>query len=178
MYGEIVPEISPYSFLNLYREYLSGFKSDIGLILQGLSRLSGVHMPYRKGLSVSEVSKGTGWAVIKLIPESEFSLRVDRELSEYFDTTPESLTLLHEKTNLSFRMNVDAFEMIARAAQGEIFNDFETGAIRFELAAFGTRLLRAPVFEAFLMDPSGSYSRVDLETQTISLHREKVQNEV
>jgi serine/threonine protein kinase len=178
LYGEIVPEISPYSFLNLYREYLSGFKSDIGLILQGLSRLSGVHMPYRKGLSVSEVSKGTGWAVIKLIPESEFSLRVDRELSDYFDTTPESLTLLHEKTNLSFRMNVDAFEMIARAAQGEIFNDFETGAIRFELAAFGTRLLRSPVFEAFLMDPSGSYSRVDLEAQTISLHREKVQNEV
>ena len=178
LYGEIVPEISPYSFLNLYREYLSGFKSDIGLILQGLSRLSGVHMPYRKGLSVSEVSKGTGWAVIKLIPESEFSLRVDTEMSDYFDTTPESLTLLHEKTNLSFRMNVDAFEMIARAAQGEIFNDFETGAIRFELAAFGTRLLRAPVFEAFLMDPSGSYSRVDLEAQTISLHREKVQHEV
>ncbi len=178
LYGEIVPEISPYSFLNLYREYLSGFKSDIGLILQGLSRLSGVHMPYRKGLSVSEVSKGTGWAVIKLIPESEFSLRIDRETSDYFDTTPESLTLLHEKTNLSFRMNVDAFEMIARAAQGEIFNDFETGAIRFELAAFGTRLLRAPVFEAFLMDPSGSYSRVDLEAQTISLHREKVRHEV
>ena len=178
IYGEIVPEISPYLFLNLYREYLSGFKTDIGLILQGLSRLSGVHMPYREGLSVSEVGKGTGWAVIKLIPESEFSLRVDSETSDYFDTTPESLTLLHKKTNLSFRMSVDAFEMIARAAQGEIFNDFETGAIRFELAAFGTRLLRAPVFEAFLMDPSGSYSRVDLSSQVISLHREKVQNEI
>ena len=178
IYGEIVPEISPYSFLNLYREYLSGYKTEIGLILQGLSRLSGVHMPYRNGLSVAEVAKGTGWAVIKLIPESEFSLRVDRELSDYFDTTPESLTLLHEKTKLSFRMNVDAFEMIARAAQGEIFNDFETGAIRFELAAFGTRLLRAPVLEAFLMDPSGSYSRVDLNSQVISLHRDKVQHEI
>ena len=178
IYGEIVPEISPYSFLNLYREYLSGYKTEIGLILQGLSRLSGVHMPYRNGLSVAEVAKGTGWAVIKLIPESEFSLRVDRELSDYFDTTPESLTLLHEKTKLSFRMNVDAFEMIARAAQGEIFNDFETGAIRFELGAFGTRLLRAPVLEAFLMDPSGSYSRVDLNSQVISLHRDKVQHEI
>jgi len=178
LYGEIIPEISAYSFLNLYREYLSGFKSDISLILQGLSRLSGVHMSYRGGLSVSEVNKGTGWAVIKLIPESEFSLRVDREISDYFDTTPESLTLLHEKTSLSFRMNIDAFEMIARAAQGEIFNDFETGATRFELAAFSTRLLRAPVFEAFLMDPSGSYNRVDVEGQTISLHREKVQHEV
>ena len=178
IYGEIVPEISPYSFLNLYREYLSGYKTEIGLILQGLSRLSGVHMPYRNGLSVAEVAKGTGWAVIKLIPESEFRLRVDRELSDYFDTTPESLTLLHEKTKLSFRMNVDAFEMIARAAQGEIFNDFETGAIRFELAAFGTRLLRAPVLEAFLMDPSGSYSRVDLNSQVISLHRDKVPHEI
>ncbi len=177
-YGEIVPEISPYLFLNLYREYLSGFRTDISLILQGLSRLSGVHMPYRGGLSVSEVGKGTGWAVIKLIPESEFILRVDSESSDYFDTTPESLTLLHKKTDLSFRMSIDAFEMIARAAQGEIFNDFETGAIRFELAAFGTRLLRAPVFEAYLMDPSGSYSRVDLSSQVISLHRDKVRNEI
>jgi serine/threonine protein kinase len=176
--GEIVPEISPYVFLNLYREYLAGIQVDVSLILQGLSRLSGVHMPYRNGLSVSEVAKGTGWAVIKLIPESEFSLRVDRDSSNYFDTTPESLTLLHEKTNLSFRMNVDAFEMIARAAQGEIFNDFETGAIRFELAAFGTRVLRAPVLEAFLMDPSGSYSRVELESNVISLHRDMVQNEI
>lgn len=176
--GEIVPEISPYSFLNLYRDYLSGYRSEIGMILQGLSRLSGVHMPYRNGLSVAEVAKGTGWAVIKLIPESEFSLRVDREMSDYFDTTPESLTLLHEKTNLSFRMNVDAFEMIARAAQGEIFNDFETGAIRFELAAFATRLLRAPVLEAFLMDPSGNYSRVELNDQVISLRRETVQSEI
>jgi hypothetical protein len=172
--GEIVPEISPYSFLSLYREYLAGIKNDVSLILQGLSRLSGVHMPYRNGLSVSDVSKGTGWAVIKLIPESEFRLRVDGDSSDYFDTTPESLTLVHEKTNLSFRMNVDAFEMIARAAQGEIFNDFETGAIRFELAAFGTRVLRAPVLEAFLMDPSGSYSRVELESHIISLHRDKV----
>lgn len=177
-YGEIVPEISPYSFLNLYRDYLSGHKTELGLILQGLSRLSGVHIPYRNGLSVSEVAKGTGWAVIKLIPESEFSLRVDKEISDYFDTTPESLTLVHQKTGLSFRMNIDAFEMIARAAQGEIFNDFETGAIRFELAAFGTRLLRAPVLEAFLMDPSGSYSRVVMSSQVISLHREKMQNEV
>ena len=177
-YGEIVPEISPYSFLNLYREYLAGIKHDVTFILHGLSRLSGVHIPYRNGLSVSEVGKGTGWAVIKLIPESEFSLRIDRETSEYFETTPESLTLLHEKTNLSFRMNVDAFEMIARAAQGEIFNDFETGAIRFELAAFGIRLLRAPVLEAFLMDPSGSYSRVELIDHAISLHRDTVQNEV
>ena len=176
--GEIVPEISAYSHLNSYRDYLSGKRKDLTMILQGLSKLSGVHMPYRHGLAVSEVGKGTGWAVIKLIPQSEFEIRVDFDSSEYFDTTPESLTLLHTKTNLNFRMNIDAFELISRAEQGEIFNDFATGAIRFELAAFATRLLRAPVTEAFLMDPSGSYSRVEMSSNVLTLDRELAQNEI
>ena len=75
-------------------------------------------------------------------------------------------------------MNIDAFELISRAEQGEIFNDFATGAIRFELAAFATRLLRAPVTEAFLMDPSGSYSRVEMSSNVLTLDRELAQNEI
>lgn len=177
-HGEITSEITPYLHSNLYREYLAGSRTDISPILQGLSKLSGSHFPYRGGLCVSDIEPGIGWAVIKVIPAEEFQINVDNLFSKFVDTTPESITLLHAATDLHFRMNIDTFELIIRSSQGEIFNDVDTGAIRFDLASFTTMLLRSPVSQAYLMDPSGSDMQVHMESGKIYLNRGLVENEV
>lgn len=175
-FGEIVPEIAPYDHFNLYREYLRKNTSDLRPILHGLSKLSGSNLPYRNGLYVSDVQPGIGWSVIKIIPADEFELRVDDFYNEYIETTPESLTLIHNKSGLHFRMNIDVFELIIRASRGEIFNDMETSAIRFDLTSFATMLLRSPVKEVFLIDPSGSDIHVTTTGNKIYLDNKAVQN--
>jgi hypothetical protein len=73
-------------------------------------------------------------------------------------------------------MNIDAFELIIRASRGELFNDLETSAIRFDLASFATMLLRSPVDEVFLIDPSGSDIHVTASENKIFLKNGKEQN--
>jgi serine/threonine protein kinase len=175
-FGEIVPEIAPYEHFNLYREYLGGKIVSLKPILHGLSKLSGSNLPYRNGLCVSDVEPGIGWSVIKVIPENEFELRIDDFFNNYIETTPESLTLVHRGSGLHFRMNIDAFELIIRASRGELFNDLETSAIRFDLASFATMLLRSPVDEVFLIDPSGSDIHVTASENKIFLKNGKEQN--
>ena len=177
-FGEIVPEIAPYEHFNLYREYLTKKTIALKPILLGLSKLSGSNLPYRNGLCVSEVEPGIGWSVIKVIPEGEFELRIDKAYNEFIETTPESLTLIHQKSELHFRMNIDAFELIIRASRGEIFNDIETSAIRFDLASFSTMLLRSPVDEVFLIDPSGSDIHATTRANKIYLESKEGHNEL
>ena len=175
-FGEIVPEIAPYEHFNIYREYLRKNLVELRPILHGLSKLSGSNLPYRNGLYVSDVEPGIGWSVIKVIPAEEFELRVDDFYNEYIETTPESLTLIHKNSGLHFRMNIDVFELIIRASRGEIFNDMETSAIRFDLASFATMLLRSPVNEVFLIDPSGSDIHVTTSENKIYLDNREGQN--
>ena len=175
-FGEIIPEIAPYEHFNIYREYLRKKLVELRPILHGLSKLSGSNLPYRNGLYVSDVEPGIGWSVIKVIPAEEFELRVDDFYNEYIETTPESLTLIHKNSGLHFRMNIDVFELIIRASRGEIFNDMETSAIRFDLASFATMLLRSPVNEVFLIDPSGSDIHVTTSENKIYLDNREGQD--
>jgi serine/threonine protein kinase len=175
-FGEIVPEIAPYEHFNLYRDYLRRNAVDLRPILHGLSKLSGSNLPYRNGLYVSDVQPGIGWSVIKIIPAGEFELKVDDFANNYIETTPESLTLMHKKSGLHFRMNIDVFELIIRASRGEIFNDMETSAIRFDLNSFATMLLRSPVQEVFLIDPSGADIHVTTTGNKIYLENREGQN--
>ena len=177
-FGEIVPEIAPYEHFNLYREYLRKNAGELKPILHGLSRLSGSNLPYRNGLYVSDVEPGIGWSVIKVIPAEEFELRVDDFYNQYIETTPESLTLIHKSSGLHFRMNIDVFELIIRASRGEIFNDIETSAIRFDLASFAVMLLRSPVTEVFLIDPSGSDIHVTTAGNKIYLENREGQDAI
>jgi len=177
-FGEIVPEIAPYEHFHLYRDYLNQEMFNLKPILHGLSKLSGSNLPYRNGLCVSDAQPGIGWSVIKVIPEEEFILRVDHFHHDYIETTPESLTLVHKKTGLHFRLNIDVFELIIRSSRGEIFNDLETSAIRFDLASFATMLLRSAVDEVFLIDPSGSDIHVSTENNKIYLDSRKEQNAI
>jgi hypothetical protein len=177
-FGEIVPEIAPYEHFDLYREYLRKNVGDLKPILHGLSRLSGSNLPYRNGLYVSDVEPGIGWSVIKVIPAEEFELRVDDFYNQYIETTPESLTLFHKNSGLHFRMNIDVFELIIRASRGEIFNDLETSAIRFDLASFAVMLLRSPVTEVFLIDPSGSDIHVTTAGNKIYLESREGQDAI
>ena len=75
-------------------------------------------------------------------------------------------------------MNIDVFELIIRASRGEIFNDMETSAIRFDLASFATMLLRSPVKEVFLIDPSGSDIHVTTNGNKIYLENLEGQNAI
>ena len=175
-FGEIIPEIAPYEHFNLYREYLKQEIFTLRPILHGLSKLSGSNLPYRDGLCVSDSEPGIGWSVIKVIPETEFELRVDDFHHDYIETTPESLSLIHKKTGLHFRMNIDVFELILRSSRGEIFNDLESSAVRFDLASFATMLLRSPVTEVFLISPSGSDIHVVSKEKKIYLESRQDSN--
>lgn len=170
--GESERELSPYKFSDLYVKYLKGMISEIEPILHGLSRLTSALLPYRDGLCVVDSDSKSGWSVIKIVPEREFELSIYQESSAFFETVPEFLQLTHKQTNLHFRFTIDSFDLIMRSAGGEIFNDHLTSSIRFDLANFATMLLRSPVHEALLMDPGGTFHKVQADGPLIELLEE------
>jgi hypothetical protein len=172
--GEAEYELAPYRYSDMYIDYLNGENEGLRHILHGLSRLSSAHLPYRGGLCVVDADSKSGWSVIKVIPEEDFKLSVYRESASFFETTPEFLQLTHIPTNLHFRFTIDSFELVIRSSIGEIFNDQTSASIRFDLANFATMLLRSPVHEVLLMDPSGTFHKVRASGSTIELIEEGV----
>jgi serine/threonine protein kinase len=170
--GEAERELAPFKFSDLYIDYLKGNSLDISQILHGLSRLSSAHLPYRGGLCVVDSDSKSGWSVIKVIPDSDFQISIYSDSSSFFETTPEFVQLTHIPTNLHFRFTIDSFELVIRSSLGEIFNDQTSASIRFDLANFATMLLRSPVHEVLLMDPSGSFHKVNAHGAKIELIEE------
>lgn len=148
-------DILPYKHFSAFLGYMRKEIDAIEPILQGLSRISGAHLEYQNGLALTEVVSSTGWVIMKVIPETSFQLQIDHINSQFLETTPQSITLVHKPSNRKFMLTLDAFEILMRSSSGEIFNDYATSALRFEMQAFANSILRSPVSEVQLLNPSG-----------------------
>lgn len=148
-------DILPYRHFTKFLEYIRKDVDSLEPILQGLSRISGAHLEYQNGLALAEIVSSSGWVVMKVIPEDSFQIEVDQLISQFLETTPQSITLVHKPSNRRFMLTLDVFEILMRSAAGELFNDYATSALRFEMQAFASSILRSPVSEVQLLNPSG-----------------------
>ena len=124
-------------------------------VLMGMSRIAGYFGNEINGLAIAESKKHSAWSIIKSIPLQDFRIEVPSTFSDYIETIPDALFLKHN-SGATFIINLDAFELLCRAAEGEIFADVPSETIRFDILAFISHLIRVPVNSVSLVDPSGS----------------------
>jgi serine/threonine protein kinase len=154
-------------------EYVAALASDEGALdavprlLFGLSKLLGA-----PGYGGSDMAVGSGeaesWSVIREVPASEFRLQRSAVASPYIESRADYLTLEHDG-GATLPVTLDVAEMILRAADGEIFGDAPSEALRLELERLAVELRRRPARAVTIVDPSGSASFASLDGATIRL---------
>ncbi len=175
---EIVEDIQLYKYGRLFTDYLRGEEKSLEPLLLGLSRVSGNHLSYQNGLAITESSEDSGWSFAKVIPEESFSLKIAIQKSEYLETIPEYLMLIHNETKLSFSINLELFELILRCANGEFFVDNSSAALRLSVMTFQRRLLRTPLSELLAISADGSATKIGLSDNKIVLQAKDYSHDV
>lgn len=144
-------------FENLLRKSI-----DVGPILEkvllGLSKILGAPGYRLENLALRD-GEDNGWTVLREIPASEFSLELDSSPTSFIEHQPEGIRLRHELGNLN--LTLDSYEIIRRAAEGELLGDIASEAVKLELAIFGDLLRTSPAHRVLVVDPTG---RADLIT--------------
>jgi len=153
----ILNETFVYRYFDVYIKVLQDPNSAdvIRRVLTGMSRIAGYFGYELDGLAIAESKKHSAWSIIKSISLQNFRIEVPPTYSDYIETIPDALILKHD-SGASFIINLDAFELLCRAAEGEIFADVPSETIRFDILAFISNLIRVPVNSVSLADPSGS----------------------
>lgn len=173
---EILEDLQLYKYGHLFTEYLMGEKSDLEPLLLGLSRVGGNQLQYQGGLAATETNDSSGWNFAKIISEEKFSLRIGIHTSNYLETIPEFLILHHSDTGLALSINLDLFELIIRCANGEVFFDNSTTALRLSILAFQRKLLRTPQKEVIAISSRGDGVKIELKDEKIVLEAEVLTN--
>lgn len=163
-------DLEPYRYGSEFIDYLSGVRDQLDNLLKGLSQISGLMIDEGNGLVIAESKANSGWKVAKVIPSSDFKIELQKYESRFIESVPEYLVLTHVPSNKMLSINIDAFETIMRAADGEVFQDTTTRAIRSELLSFQSAILRNPHHTAEIISPDGKRFKVSLdEGKKISL---------
>lgn len=167
---EILEETFVYRYFQDYIDNLSnpGSTEMISRLLIGMSKIAGYYGEDIEGLAVAESKHKSAWAVVKSIPLDEFSLRTPEISTKFIEVIADSLIIQHS-SGAKFVLNLDAFELLCRSADGEIFADIPSETIRFDVLAFVSRLIRVPVKEVHLVDPAGDSWRITNDSARIEL---------
>jgi hypothetical protein len=165
-------QLRAYRYLTEFEQMLAGTQPSDPLrrILLGISRLAGAFGFSAPGLAMSSGMPDSDWAVLHTIPESKFGLRRGAHKSPFIETMPDHLTLQHE-AGPSLALTLDTAEIILRAADGEIIDDFGSDSIRQEIDSFVNQLGRQPSSSALIVDSSGSVAVAVREEQLIRLEK-------
>ena len=175
---EILGDLQLYKYGQLFTEYLKGEEKSIEPLLLGLSRVSGNHLSYQKGLAITENSEESGWSFAKVIPEDSFCIEIAMQQSEYLETIPENIVLTHKDTKLNIVINLELFELILRCANGEIFVDNSSASLRLSVMTFQRRLLRSPLSELLAISTDGTISKIVLKDNKISLNTKEYSHDI
>jgi serine/threonine protein kinase len=169
----VQPEaVSAYRYL---AEFQAMLESDSGgsaadRLLLGISRLVGAHGYTAPGLAVSGGMPHSAWAILHVIPREEFTLEVHHRAQPYIETMPDTLTLRH-RSGPFLDLTLDTAEIVLRAADGELVNDFASDAIRQEIDSFVQKLARQPSTSARIVDSAGTEAIATLRDRTIVLEQ-------
>jgi len=92
--------------------------------------------------------------VVKEFPAHNFTLRSASVRSSYVESFPDRLVLRHH-SGAVLQITLDTAELLLRAADGEIFGDTGSAAVRQEVASFGNKLRLQPAYSVRIIDGSG-----------------------
>jgi serine/threonine protein kinase len=175
---EIWEDLQLYKYGAHFIDYLKEERNSLEPLLLGLSRAGGNQLNYQGGLAVTDNSDTSGWSFAKVISADKFSLKVGLHKSKYLETIPETIILTHDQSNLELSINLDLFELILRCANGEMFFDNSTAALRLSILAFERKLLRMPQREVLAISSRGSTGRIQLIDERIVLGTKELSDEL
>jgi hypothetical protein len=125
--------------------------------LLGISRIVGAQGFEDSGVAIRAGNLRTDWSVLKVIDESEFEISSDQWAEfDFLESSPDSLTLSHLGTQISLKLSLDSFEMLLRAAEGEILEDSYSDAVIKEVEGFSSQLRDVRSTSVSVIDPIGN----------------------
>ena len=124
-------------------------------VLLGLSRLLGAPGFSGEGLAISSSDPTAEWSVMKIVDRLSFSIDVEEADGTFVETHPDRLALRHESAG-RIELSLDTFEVILRAAEGEVFNDQAADALILEIEGFIAQLQSQPAEVVHIVDPFGA----------------------
>lgn len=148
-------EVRAYRYLDEFIEALAGHVDTTALrarILSGLSRVLGAYGYTGSALALRD-GEGGGWSVLREVPAEDFVVRPIPPVGDFVEQQSDGLRLSHRLGSIV--LTLDSYEMVRRAADGEILGDIGAEAIRLELSAFGDLLRRTPGRRVLVVDPAG-----------------------
>jgi len=132
-----------------------------GRILLGLSRLLGAPGYQGNGLAVADEGERRAWVVLKEIPGREFSLERVEHPSAYVEWRADALRLRHSSRS-ALILTLDTFELVLRAADGDLIEDNAAGTVRQEIETFAAALRRSPAASVHVVNPAGTARRAEI----------------
>lgn len=165
-------DVSAYRYLDEFRGMLTGdARTAVAKrVLLGISRLVGAHGYTSPGLAVSSGMPHSAWAILHVIPPEEFELVVPTSGQPYIETMADTLTLRH-LSGPFLELTLDTAEIVLRAADGELVNDFASDAIQQEIDSFVQKLARQPSMAARIVDSAGTEAIASVRDRTIVLEQ-------
>lgn len=150
-------ESSHYKYLTEYINMLSTLDNPEHKrrILKGVSKLIGAYGYSGPDLAVSQDRRHSDWAVLKPSFEGEFKLTSNEFTSPYVEFSPDLLILSHS-SGAQLNISLDTAEIILGAADGSLYGDRKTDAVRFDIEGFGRKLLRQVSENLIVVEPSGT----------------------
>lgn len=150
-------ESNSYKYLNEYVTILSSpsHPEHKARILKGVSKLIGAYGYAGPDLAISQDRRHSDWAVLKPSFEGEFKLTSNDFNSPYIEFSPDLLILTHS-SGAHLNISLDTAEIILGAADGSLYGDRTTDAVRFDVEGFGRKLLRQVSEKLIVVEPSGA----------------------
>ena len=139
------------------------------LLLDGLSKLSGVFLDGHGVLRVATHRVDPSWTLIKTVDAEQFSLRVEAPVNSVVEFLPESATLVHETLGFQLRITLDMAEVLLRASEGELFSDDDSLALRQQALSFVERVSQSTADRATLLSPSGDKFNLESKNGRIEM---------
>lgn len=165
----ISEDTKSYKFFQEFSNYMQEpSTSDKGLLLRGISRLISSIFYLESDLVISKRSAGK-WIPLRKFPADGFKLEAVFQQSGYLETQNEGLILTHIESTKKLFINLDVFEVILRAAEGQLMADPASDAIRHEVQRFTNNLIGQPIEQIYVVEPSGRQNLVQVAEGVISL---------
>jgi hypothetical protein len=165
----ISEDTQSYKFFQEFSNYMKApISADKGLLLRGISRLISSIFYLESDLVISKRSAGK-WIPLRKFPVDGFKLEAVFQRSGYLETQNEGLILTHLESMKKLFINLDVFEVILRAADGQLMADPASDAIRHEVQRFTNNLIGQPIEQIYVVEPSGRQNLVKVAEGVISL---------
>ena len=120
----------------------------------GASQVASFDQP---GIAIRAGNQRTDWSVLKVVDETEFEIKnvtiIDQKYIEY---ASDKLMLVHKGTQISLQLSLDSFEILVRAAEGEILYDSYSDAVVNEVEGFASQLRAVSSSSVSIIDPVGN----------------------